>query len=186
MVDKLLLEQARTGDEAAFRALFDKYWPDLFQLARKRLRRQDEAADMVQEVFLALWKNIDRIETEDSLAPFLFITLRNRIFNYYEKQSVRLKYLLRQPSEPVLSEEHIFSAIRNKELLHLLQAAIHGMPPRMQEIYRLSREQMMSSGEIAELLMISHQTVKNQLHRALERIRQTLQVKHLHKYTNLF
>lgn len=49
------------------------------------------------------------------------------------------------------------------------------MPPKMKDIYLLSREQQFSIAEIADLMMLSHQTIKNQLHRALTRIRHSLQ-----------
>ncbi len=163
--------------------LFDKYWDDLFRIAYKRLQCKGDAGDIVQEVFLNIWQHAAQIEISDTLAPYLFASLRNRVFNFYEKRSVRLRYLLSRKPEPVMSEEMIISAIQNKELQAVIAAEIAAMPPRMQEIYRMSREGMMTVGEIAEALSLSHQTVKNQLHRSLDRLRHSLELKHLHNFS---
>ena len=186
MSDKVFLERAKKGDEIAFRQLFEKYWQDLFQLACKRLRSKDDASDIVQEVFLSLWNNIQQVEIEDSLGAYLFVSLRNKIFNHYEKQALRLKYLLSQPFNPVQSEELIWSNINSKELRSVVAAEISRMPAKMKEIYLLSREQQLSINDIAELLLLAPQTVKNQLHRALERIRESLRKNNLADFVHLF
>lgn len=175
--DSWLLEKIKQGDETAFRRLFDKYWQDLFKLACKRLPSREDAADIVQEVFLSLWNNIEKLNKGSDPAAYLFISLRNRTFNYYEKQAVRFKYLLNQPFNPIESEDAIVGSIQQKELQQIIAAEIEKMPGKMREIYQLSREQQLSISEIAELLMISPQTVKNQLHRALDRLRESLRDK---------
>jgi RNA polymerase sigma-70 factor (ECF subfamily) len=186
MSDKVFLEKAKKGDETAFRSLFEKYWQDLFQHAYKRLRSKEDASDIVQEVFLALWNNVQQVEIEDSLGAYLFVSLRNKIFNHYEKQSVRLKYLLTQPFHPVQSEELIWSNITSKELRSVVACEVARMPAKMKEIYLLSREQQLSISDIAELLLLAPQTVKNQLHRALERIRESLRKNNLVDFVHLF
>jgi RNA polymerase sigma-70 factor (ECF subfamily) len=184
--DKALLEQAKIGDHAAFGQLFDKYWEDLFRMAYKRLRSKEGAEDIVQDVFLSLWNNIQQVEIEGSLGAYLFISLRNKIFNYYEKQSVRLKYLLRQPFNPVQSEDLICSNINSKELRQVVAAEVGRMPPKMKEIYLLSREQHLPVSDIAAMLSIAPQTVKNQLNQALDRIRVSLHKSDLARFIFLF
>jgi len=186
MSDKVFLEQVKKGDEAAFRRLFEKYWQDLFQLASKRLRSKDDASDMVQEVFLSLWNNVQQVEIEESLGAYLFVSLRNKIFNHYEKQSIRLKYLLSQPFHPVQSEELIWSHLSSKELRSVVAAEVSRMPAKMKEIYLLSREQQLSIAEIADLLLLAPQTIKNQLHLALGRIRESLRKNNLADFMHLF
>lgn len=186
MNDKALLEQAKKGDETAFRQLFEKYWQDLFLLACKRLRSKEDAGDIVQEVFLSFWNNVQNVEIEDSLGAYLFVSLRNKIFNHYEKQSLRLKHLLNQPFDPIQSEELIWSYLSSKELRSVVAGEVTRMPAKMKEIYLLSREQQLSITEIADLLLLAPQTVKNQLHRALERIRESLRKNNLADFIHLF
>ncbi|BAV06952.1 RNA polymerase ECF-type sigma factor [Filimonas lacunae] len=179
-------QQATGGSREAFKAIYDKYWPDLFQAAYKRTRNADDARDLVQELFIALWDNPDRLLQETDLGGYLFVALRNRIFNYFEKQTVRLNYLMAQPFKPVESEDAIFSTIRTREIKACVAAAVAAMPPRMKEIYILSREQQLSIAEIAGLLGIAPQTVKNQLHTALEKIRTHLDSHNLGSFFFLF
>lgn len=184
--DRGLLLQAAAGSETAFKTIYDKYWPDLFQAAFKRTRNADDARDLVQELFIALWDNAARLEQVTDLAPYLFVALRNRVFNYFEKKSVRLNYLLQQPFKPVESEEAIFSSIRSREIKACVEDVIAAMPQRMKEIYLLSREQQLTVGEIAALMGIAPQTVKNQLHTALGRIREQLENRNLGAFFFLF
>lgn len=184
--DRGLLLQAAAGSADAFKTIYDKYWPDLFQAAFKRTRNADDARDLVQELFIALWDNAERLARVPELAPYLFTALRNRVFNYFEKKSVRLNYLLQQPFKPVESEEAVFSGIRSREIKACVEEAIAAMPQRMKEIYLLSREQQLTIGEIAGLLGIAPQTVKNQLHTALGRIRAQLDNRNLGAFFFLF
>ena len=172
--DQLLLQQAAAGSEAAFKMLYDKYWNDLFQAAYKRTRHADDARDLVQELFIALWNNAGQLDQQANLGAYLYVALRNKIFNYFEKRAVRLSYLLAQPFQPIESEDAILSGIRTREIKTCVAEAVAAMPPKMKEIYLLSREQQLSVGEIAALLGIAPQTVKNQLHAALDRIRTNL------------
>ena len=125
----------------AFQQLFDKYWRDLYRIAYQRVRSEADAQDLVQEVFIAFWKNIHTVKTPDSIAGYLFIALRNKIFDFYEKQQTRLQFLLEQPFQPTNSPEQPIDNITGKELRSIVAAAVENLPGKMKEIYRLSREQ---------------------------------------------
>ena len=100
--------------------------------------------------------------------------------------AIRLKYLLSQPFNSVQSEELIWSTINSKELLSVVAGEVASMPAKMKEIYLLSREQQLSIAEIADLLLLAPQTVKNQLHRALERIRESFRKNNMADFVHLF
>src|SRR4051794_31717892 len=102
--DKELVAAACNGSEEAFRKLYDKYWSDLYKLASRRLPSEEDVKDILQETFLSLWKNLHHISVDQSVAGYLFITVRNKLFNFYEKNQVQLNRLLKQPFCPVQSE----------------------------------------------------------------------------------
>ena len=180
--DQELLTAARQGNQDAYKQLFEKYWQDLYEVAYKRLRSREDARDIIQDVFLSFFKSIHTIELGESLAGYLFTAVRNRVFNHFEKQTVRLKILLAQPMNPVQSEELIWSNMRTKELRDIIAAEIRQLPPKMREIYQLSRDEQLTIGEIAKLLILSPQTVKNQLYQALQRIRISLKKQKLDSF----
>ncbi|MBX3241829.1 MAG: RNA polymerase sigma-70 factor [Chitinophagaceae bacterium] len=184
--DHELLAASREGDEAAFRLLFEKYWDDLFKIALRRLYSADDAKDVLQDVFLSFWNNIHNITLEESLGGYLYTALRNKIFNHLEKNSKRLHTLLQHPFTPAECEETVFSRYTTKELEHYIKKQVSNMPEKMRRIYVLSREEHMSNADIASLLNLSNQTVKNQLHHALTRLRKNLENSPFHPFTSAY
>jgi RNA polymerase sigma-70 factor (ECF subfamily) len=172
--DQQLLSASKKGDEQAFRLLFEKYWDDLFRIAFKRLHCTDDAKDILQDVFLSLWNNIESVTVDDSLGGYLYTALQNKIFNHFEKYQLRLRKLMEQPYNPVQTEETIWNAFTTKELKQHIASEVDKMPEKMRHIYLLSKEACLRNAEIASLLNLSNQTVKNQLHNALKRLRQSL------------
>jgi len=172
--DAELLTASRKGDQQAFRKLFDKYWNDLFKIAYKRLHSTEDAQDILQDVFLSLWNNVETIAIQDSLGGYLYTALRNKIFNHFEKKSSRLAKLMRAPFNVVESEETILSNYCTKELQEFITQQITAMPEKMRQIFLLSKEEQLSHAEIVSLLQVSEQTVKNQLHNAVKRLKSSL------------
>jgi RNA polymerase sigma-70 factor (ECF subfamily) len=185
-IDKDLIAAACKGSEEAFRKLYEKYWQDLYKIAYRRLPSEEDVKDILQETFISLWKNLHHISVNESLGGYLYTSLRNKIFNYYEKNGVRLKTLMNQPFKPAESEDIIYSSLSTKELQLVISAILAEMPPKMREIYKLSKEEQLTNAEIAGLLMLAPQTIKNQIHEALHRIREELKKSSLHLFLFLF
>jgi len=178
--DRQLLADIRKGSDEAFRQLYEKYWEDLYRIAYRRLASPEDIKDILQDVFLSLWNNIDRVNGDESLGGYLYTSLRNRIFNFFEKRQNRLNCLMKQPFNPVESEEIIWNRFNTKEIQKIIALQVAAMPPKMKRIYLLSKKEQLTISEIAELLNLSPQTIKNQLHRAFERMRHNLQKHNLH------
>jgi len=184
--DKQLVEEAIQGSNAAFKQLFDKYWNDLYSIAYKRLHSHEDVKDILQEVFISVWKNLKHLSVDESLGGYLYTCLKNKILNFYEKDKVRLRVMMEAPFDPVESEKLIYSALYTVELQEVVKTIIASMPEKMREIYLLSKEKQLTNAEICNLLTVAPQTVKNQLHKAISRIREGLKEKHLHYFLFLF
>ena len=166
-----LVALAREEPVAGFRQIYDKYWELLFNMAVKRLQDPAEAQDLVQEVFMTLWKQLSSLEPRESLLPYLQVLLKNRILNIYARNEVKLKYIVRLQHSAAEAHENTAQSIALKEVQELLEKAIQQLSPKMQQIFRMSREEQMTPAQIAEQLSLSVQTVKNQLSRATEKVR---------------
>lgn len=177
--DEKLLAAVQNGDTAAFRHIFEKYWDDLFAVAQQKLRSPEDAKDILQDVFLSCWNNIHHIKIDDSLAGYLYTALRNKIFNHFEKNSNHLRKLMNLSFSPVQQEDDIFKKYCTKELKDFIGRQVAMMPAKMRHIYLLSRESNLTNKEIATLLHLSEQTVKNQLHNALTRLRNSVTIEYL-------
>ncbi|MEP7256963.1 MAG: RNA polymerase sigma-70 factor [Flavitalea sp.] len=171
LTDGELIAASCEGNEEAFRMLFDKYWNDLYKIAAKRISSAEDIKDLLQDVFLSLWNNIREVKVADSLGGYLYVSLRNKILNYYQKKDTRLKALAIHPFKAAQSENQAWINLQTRELQLFISQQVARMPPQMKQIYLLSREEQLTNAEIAELLALAPQTVKNQLYRALERIR---------------
>ncbi|WP_343700171.1 RNA polymerase sigma-70 factor [Chitinophaga sp.] len=169
--DRELVALAREEPVAGFRLIYDRYWELLFNIAVKRLQDAAEAQDVVQEVFMTLWKQLPGLEPRESLLPYLQVLLKNRILNIYARNEVKLKYILQLQTRAAMAQENTSQALALKEVQELIENAILQLPPKMQLIFRMSREEQMAPAQIAAQLSLSVQTVKNQLYRATEKVR---------------
>jgi RNA polymerase sigma-70 factor (ECF subfamily) len=173
--DAKLLQQIAAGDNRAFTTLYRRYWEGLFVTAAKALRSKEEAADVVQDVFLSLWNRRKGISVQGSLAAYLHTSVRYKCIHYIEKNINRRDYL------ELLTEVAVNTSPLNpevslqvKELEEAINKTISKMPSKMQEVYKLSRQQHLSHKEIADSMSISVETVKKHIQHALSLIRTDL------------
>lgn len=177
--DDTLLKMMSNDNEEAFSLLYRRYWQGLFVTAAKALRGKDEAEDVVQEVFLSLWNRRRELQIESSLAGYLQTSVRYKAIHYIEKHITRRNYL----STIADVEINAISAtaeiqLQLKELQLAIRHAIEKMPPRMQEVYQMSRHEHLTHKEIAQRLAISEETVKKQVQYALRLIKRALRYHH--------
>ena len=128
---------------------------------------------MVQEVFIKLWEARHLIDEEQRFEGFLFIITRNMIFNYSRKKLNYsfLKVTVLQAMEQEYEEEN---KLELSDLKKYLSVLISQLPPRQQEIFRMSREQNLTYKQIAEQLSISEKTVEYHMGLALKYLRKNL------------
>jgi RNA polymerase sigma-70 factor (ECF subfamily) len=172
--DENLLTSFVSGDNQAYRTIYEKYWLLLYQHARTMLRNDDEAKDIVQEVFMELWVADREKLSQYSLPSFLYTVTRNKILNIIKHLKVEAKYadeLQYIPSESNVGTDSL--AILH-ELTLQIENHIQSLPPKMREIFLLSRKEYRSHKEIAAELEISDKTVKKQINNALHVLRKRL------------
>jgi RNA polymerase sigma-70 factor (ECF subfamily) len=170
-----LLQQMSDGDRQAFTMLYRRYWEDLFITAAKALRAKEAAADVVQDVFLSFWDRRNELDIQGSLAAYLHTSVRYKCIHYIEKNITRRDYLL-QLAEVEVSNSSPDAEInlQLKEMQQSITKTVEEMPAKMQEVFRLSRQEHLSYKEIAEHLNISVETVKKHIQHALHLIRTSL------------
>lgn len=161
----------------AYTQLIDRYWEALYRHIFIKIKHEDDAKDIVQDIFLGLWKNRKTISTDDkdSLAPYIFMAAKYAIINRFSRPGISIS-----EAPELLKAINISSGVKTDEgimvgeLRDFLDKEINSLPERLQTPYRLSREQELSVREIAMRLSISEQTVKNNITSALNIIRYKL------------
>lgn len=178
--DTALVKGLQEGNAAAFDALFNLYWKPLYQAAYKRLHNKEEAEDMVQELLASIWRRRQEIvlQKENSLAVYLFSALRYRIISFYA--GVKTERFYGEVLEKILEikDEDHFSTLLTRELKEFLQQEIDNMPPKMKEVYILTREKDLSIKEAAAESGLSEQTVKNLITKASRKLRSKVEQYH--------
>jgi len=173
--DEVLLQLMSSDDQEAFALIYRRYWEGLFITAAKVLRGKQEAEDVVQDVFLSLWNRRKELHIEGSLAAYLQTSVRYKAIHYIEKNITRKDYLalLTDVAVNTLTPSADLQ-FQLKEVQQTIREVIAKMPPKMQEVYRLSRHEHLTHKEIAEKLGISVETVKKHIQHALQLIKNAL------------
>lgn len=168
----MLMKSIREGSETAFRELYNRYWTSLYRIAYNRVG--EEAKDLIQEIMIGLWQRKENIHTTDdgSLAPYLFTALKYRIIKHYAYTATEIRNSEHFDVPSGIMADH---ALEYDELASMIETQVSSMPPRMQQIFRMSREEGISIAAIAAHLSLSEQTVKNQLSEAMKRLRASLE-----------
>ena len=163
-----LIKFLKKGDMTAFDAIYEKYCNRLYGFVIRYIKQEEEAEEIVQEVFVKLWETRYKIDIYASFESFLFTITYNLTISILRKRLHEKKYLeylaLRNQIEqaPDLINEIYFN-----ELTEKVNSLVNKLSPRQKEIFNLSRNKGLSHDEIAKELNISVNTVKNHLVSAL-------------------
>lgn len=162
------------GDGIAFKLLFDAWWEKLYVYAYNRLRSEADAQDVVQEVMINLWLRRSTVVIQTTLAAYLHAAVQYEVLAH-------LSRALKTANRKAAIEENLLPDLLRqtdplllKELLVVVEAEVSRLPPKMQQVYRLTHEENLSIREIAQRLGLSEQTVRNQLNTSYQKLRVNL------------
>lgn len=165
------LTQLRAGDERAFTQIYQQYWSSIYTVTYNHVRDQAIAEELVQDLFANLWLKRADLTIHTSLRGYLFTAIRNQIYDYLDKKTVRQRVhsqLYDQQEEGVSSTEEVCNF---NELTTHLSTAVERLPDTAREVFSLSRYQYLTTREIARQLNLSPKTVEYHLSRALRLLR---------------
>lgn len=171
--DQELTALLKAGDAAAFSELFDRYNRLLFVHAFRIIGDEEQARDLVQDVFVALWDRHSELSTEGNLASFLYTTIRNKVFNAIEHRKVADKYLQSLKEAFARGEEKTDHLLRSRQLEAIIEREIANLPEHLRKTFELRRKGL-SHKEIAEQQDISEKTARNQVSKSLKILRTKL------------
>lgn len=157
-------------DKDAFEKLFREFFPPLLSFARKILVDEDDAREVVHQVFINLWEKRDKIDLSTSLKSYLFTSVHNRSLNVIRD---RKKFSSEEVPE-MAGEWDVSTQIESMELEEKINEAIASLPEKCRQIFELNRFDGLKYSEIAIQLNISVKTVENQMSKALKILREKL------------
>lgn len=171
--DKQVISKLRKGDVASFDDIFKKYNKKVFYFANSYLKNRQEAEDVVQEVFMNLWRHRDQINEQYIFSKYLFKMTYNATCKRFRKYASEKRYL--EETLHTSNEDNSTKLdIEFNNLLETKDLLISKLPERQKEILLLSIEEHLSSEEISQRLNISKKTVDNYLSKARTYLRKSL------------
>lgn len=174
MSDELLWESCLTGDKAAFKELYCRFYSLLCNYGFKLVVDKDLVKDCIQDVFIKLIQNHQSLSPTPNVKGYLIKALRNKLFDTMEKEKETDDISLYEESfqtDDLLSQltfEETESDQRSRQLMH----AFAELPARQQEIIYHYYMNGLNHEAIAEVMGINYQSSKNLLFRSLSKLKE--------------
>jgi len=172
--DKNLLEFLLESDHRAYNEIYKRYFHLIFRHAIKKVRDEHAAKDVVQDVFTRLWLKRASIDVECNLAGYLYISARNKIFDLFAHEQIKINYWNSVEADNRISDYACVSSdyrVRELQLIAYIDRQVQELPPKMRRIFEMSRNEYLSHRQIAEELGTSEGNVSKQISNALKILR---------------
>jgi RNA polymerase sigma-70 factor (ECF subfamily) len=170
-----LIQQAQSGDKAAFAALVEVHAQFVYNLALRTLSNPQEAEDISQETFFRAWKGLPDFRAKANLRTWLYRITVNLCYNRLPR--LKADFAALEPEDAVLLPEKsrtVETRMITAELREQIYTAVDELPETYRLLITLRHMDGYSYEEIADVTQMSLGTVKTGLFRARQRLRQTL------------
>lgn len=174
-----ILQHLRAGDEQGINMLFSSYFAPLCLTAHRIVNNSDTAKDIVQDVFVRIWSQREKLHINTTLQAYLKRSVVNASIDHkrkgYELRKVRLEDAAISSREtPGPQSDSADKLVEGKDAAEQVDRAIAELPDRCRLVFTLSRHEGMTYSQIAKKLEISPKTVENQMTKALKSLRLSL------------
>ena len=161
--DKLIIKNLKDGDVLSFDSIFKKYNKKVYYFAISYLKNKEEAEDVVQEVFMNLWRYRNQINEYYVFSKYLFKITYTTTCKKFRKQASDKKQMEEVMRNCILEDNSTNLDIEYNNLLETANSLIEKMPSRQKKIFLLCINEQLTTEQIAQQLKISKKTVENYL-----------------------
>ena len=172
--DEELMREIKADNMFAFDVLYKKYSKKLYNFGYSILKSQEEAENLIQDVYLNLWENRYQVEKDSSIKYYLFTIAYNSAISIIRKKARESEFIEYLKYLQEINEEPVNMELEYNELTNKLDEIVQALPQRQKEVYLLHRVESLKYNEISERLHISVNTIENHMSRALKTIREKL------------
>jgi RNA polymerase sigma-70 factor (ECF subfamily) len=169
--EQTLICQLKAGDKQAFNQLFYQHERKLYNFSCKLLHSQEDAEEIVQEVFIRVWEHRSTLKEGLPFEAFIIRIAKNLIYNKAKRrvnEHAYKEYCIKHLSTPLLTTEN---EVNFNALKELTSHFIEQLPPKRKIIFTMSRVRGLTNQEIADQLNVSTSTVENQINIALKALK---------------
>jgi RNA polymerase sigma-70 factor, ECF subfamily len=161
-----------SADSAQFETVFKTHFKNLHNYANTIVKDDDDAEEIVQNVFYKLWERKEKINIEQSLTAYLYRSVYYESLNFLKHAKVKEQHRVTAIKENTGATEA--DNLILKELREKIDSAVKQLPEQCRTIFQMSRFEGLKYKDIAERLGISVKTVENQMGKALKVLRTKL------------
>jgi RNA polymerase sigma-70 factor (family 1) len=169
--DSNLTTRLHADESDAFQEIYRRYWKNLYAVTVRKVR-SDIAEEIVQDVFVNLWKN--REKPIDNLKHYLFSAVKYGVLNHIKAEAVSERYLdfAKIQPQPVdtATEQNLYLADLNRQI----EVVLASLPDKTKTVFSMSRFEYLPVKEIAAQLSLSEKAVEYHLTQALKALRVAL------------
>ena len=184
IADTVLVEDFKKGSLEAFEEIVSRYESKAYNLAMRFTRNQEDAEEVVQDVFTTVFRKIDGFQGKSAFSSWLYRIIVNAAFMKLRKRkqsnTISLEDLSPMVRQQCLERENLAharsdAAAFQRELREILQSAIDRLPEQYRVVFILRDVDGLSNQEVSEILDLSIPAVKSRLHRSRLMLRKKLQ-----------
>lgn len=169
--DALLVKLLKADDAEAFQEIYRRYWHMLFVMARRKLYSQENAEEIVQDLFASIWSRRTDTQIED-LKRYLFSSAKYLIINNIKSKIARQEYESQTASTSTSDiTRRTEEDLAYRDLHRAIEDGLLRLPKKTQHIFRLNRLENQSVREISVLLSIPERTVEYHITQSLRSLR---------------
>lgn len=173
-IERRIISELKKGSKDAFDKIYQMYSKRLYIYCYQYTKNKETTEEIIQDVFVRIWFNREKIRQDESLKALLFIMVKNHIINAYKANlnSPIYEDYIEVKSEYSINNTH--HQIEYEEFLNLVMNELKKLPMTQQSVIKLSRFENLSNKEISIKLGLSEQTIKNQLSIGLKALKDLL------------
>ena len=172
--DEQIAQLLSKKDEKAFEQVFNANYKNLHSYAFTILKNEEDAEEMVQQIFFKLWERSENLSISGPIAAYLYRAVHNECLNFLKHQKVRAGHQMHVAYSMKNSSEQEKGKMMARELENKFREALNELPEQCRTVFQLSRFEEMKYREIADKLDISVKTVENHMGKALKFLRTKL------------
>lgn len=172
--ERELIQRLNNNDELALASIYNEYWEIMYLGAYNLVKNKQVSEDIVQDVFVNIWKKRGDLEIKVSLGSYLYTSTIYKTYDYFRKNKSAIRVDLLENFNERVQNSNPETKLMDKELQDYLEAVINELPEKCRVVYNLSRHEQLSHKEIAVKLNISTRTVEGHITKALKVLRKSL------------
>jgi len=173
--NETVISRVQKGDITAFEEVYHQYYHKIFNFVLKHVHSKQDTEEIVQDVFLKIWKSRETLDPNLSFNGLLFKVAKFTLLNYLRSQVKTYSFNMFTEQDLISTEQPEAQTFYN-ELVQITSQIIEELPPKRKMIYQLSRNEGLSHKEIAQKMNVSVKTVESQMRLALQFIRKQLKI----------